>query len=121
MCGDFNSQPSSYVYQYLTRGWVNAKLVAPWYYTSSDKREGFSTKEISSTDGRQVTRLEDSGLSLCMESLSISKEDNSEIPCVKYMLDYTLNRFYRWLRILGIDAALETEEEERLRTKQGKL
>ena len=40
---------------------------------------------------------------------------------VRYMLDYTLNRFCRWLRILGLDAALETEEEERLRTKEGKM
>ncbi|KAL3801528.1 hypothetical protein HJC23_000966 [Cyclotella cryptica] len=38
-------------------------------------------------------------------------------PNVKYMLDFTLNRFTRWLRILGIDAALETEEEERQRTQ----
>ena len=38
-------------------------------------------------------------------------------PGVKYMLDFTLNRFTRWLRILGIDARLETEDEERERTK----
>ncbi|KAL7518345.1 hypothetical protein ACHAWX_003186 [Stephanocyclus meneghinianus] len=38
-------------------------------------------------------------------------------PNVKYMLDFTLNRFTRWLRILGIDAALETDEEERERTQ----
>jgi mRNA deadenylase 3'-5' endonuclease subunit Ccr4 len=37
-------------------------------------------------------------------------------PSVKYMLDFTLNRFTRWLRILGIDARLETEEEEKERT-----
>jgi len=40
---------------------------------------------------------------------------------VKYMLDYTLNRFTRWLRILGIDATLETEEEEKERTSNGKI
>lgn len=40
---------------------------------------------------------------------------------VKYMLDYTLNRFTRWLRILGIDATLETEEEEKERTSNGKM
>jgi uncharacterized protein with PIN domain len=33
------------------------------------------------------------------------------------MLDFTLNRFTRWLRILGIDAALETDDEERERTQ----
>jgi mRNA deadenylase 3'-5' endonuclease subunit Ccr4 len=37
-------------------------------------------------------------------------------PDVKYMLDFTLNRFTRWLRILGIDAQLETDEEEKERT-----
>ena len=40
---------------------------------------------------------------------------------VRYMLDYTLNRFTRWLRILGIDAALETEEEERERTRGSRM
>ena len=39
------------------------------------------------------------------------------VPTVKYMLDFTLNRFTRWLRILGIDARLETDDEERERTK----
>ena len=40
---------------------------------------------------------------------------------IQYLLDYTLNRFCRWLRILGIDSVLETEEEEKLRTKDGRL
>jgi hypothetical protein len=40
---------------------------------------------------------------------------------VRYMLDYTLNKLCRWLRILGIDAALETEEEEKERTKDAKM
>jgi hypothetical protein len=35
---------------------------------------------------------------------------------VKYMLDFTLNRLSRWLRILGLDAAVESEKEERQRT-----
>jgi len=34
----------------------------------------------------------------------------------RYLCDYTLNRFTRWLRILGVDAALETAEEEKERT-----
>jgi len=42
-------------------------------------------------------------------------------PPVKYMLDYTLNRFTRWLRILGIDAVLETVEQEHDRTHGGKI
>jgi uncharacterized protein with PIN domain len=36
-------------------------------------------------------------------------------------LDSTLNRFCRWLRILGLDAALETEKEEEERTRDGKM
>lgn len=47
-------------------------------------------------------------------------EHNDPLSPVKYMLDYTLNKFTRWLRILGIDAALETAEEEIQRTKFGK-
>mmetsp|Transcript_35191 Transcript_35191/g.75981 ORF Transcript_35191/g.75981 Transcript_35191/m.75981 type:complete len:703 (+) Transcript_35191:95-2203(+) len=42
-------------------------------------------------------------------------------PPVKYMLDYTLNKFTRWLRILGIDAVLETIEEEHERTHGGDI
>ena len=40
---------------------------------------------------------------------------------VKYICDYTLNKFCRWLRILGIDATLETEAEEKERTTGGKI
>ena len=40
---------------------------------------------------------------------------------VMYVLDYTLNRFTRWLRILGIDATLETLEEEKERTSGGNM
>ena len=40
---------------------------------------------------------------------------------VKYMLDYTLNRFTRWLRLLGIDARLESMEEEKERTSGGRI
>ncbi len=42
-----------------------------------------------------------------------------EIPRVKYLCDFTLNKFTRWLRILGLDAILETDEEEKLRTGEG--
>jgi uncharacterized protein with PIN domain/mRNA deadenylase 3'-5' endonuclease subunit Ccr4 len=40
---------------------------------------------------------------------------------VKYMLDYTLNRFTRWLRLLGIDARLERSQEEKERTSGGRI
>lgn len=48
-------------------------------------------------------------------------EHSISSPPVKYMLDYTLNRFTRWLRILGIDATLETTEEEKERTNGGRI
>jgi mRNA deadenylase 3'-5' endonuclease subunit Ccr4/uncharacterized protein with PIN domain len=66
---------------------------------------------------------------------STTREDNTVIPNPthtthhttpntntsnpKYMLDYTLNKFTRWLRILGLDAALETSDEEQIRTQRG--
>ena len=43
------------------------------------------------------------------------------VPKVRYLLDSTLNKFCRWLRILGVDAALETKKEEEERTRDGKL
>ena len=37
----------------------------------------------------------------------------------RYLLDITLNKLTRWLRILGIDAELESGEEEKARTSNG--
>ena len=51
---------------------------------------------------------------------TLSGELNRVQP-VKYLLDMTLNKFTRWLRILGQDAALETPEEEKLRTGDGDM
>ncbi len=47
------------------------------------------------------------------------ENDSSTSP--KYLLDITLNKLTRWLRILGLDAELETEEEEKARTGEGKM
>ena len=47
--------------------------------------------------------------------------DHSHIPKVRYLLDRTLSRFTRWLRILGLDAELENGAEERARTGEGKM
>jgi len=41
---------------------------------------------------------------------------NAEDCMPRYLCDYTLNRLTRWLRILGVDAALETQGEEKERT-----
>ena len=46
-------------------------------------------------------------------------EDSSTTP--KYLLDITLNKLTRWLRIMGLDAELENEKEEKARTGDGKM
>ena len=53
-------------------------------------------------------------------NLQITNTDKS-VPSVHFLLDMTLNKLARWLRILGIDALLETEEEERARTRDGDM
>ena len=104
--GDTNSQPKSAVHEYFWKGVVNAKQVAPWY-------------------NRNPYHYENGGDDLVepMQDLSLEMTSNdcTETPQVRYLLDFTLNRLCRWLRILGIDAGLETEEEERMRTKEGNL
>jgi hypothetical protein len=223
VCGDFNSLPKSAVHEYLVRGVVNAKQVAPWYcnppggqvyYEAKDNifhlersntgvvvvdpttttttmtttregvghgksddtyEEGFSVfasgssnssssslddsldqttranealshdpaaKDTTTTD--ITTTMKNLSLSSCNDKKSVKTEISTTSPAltetiakipptpspsppplypqdVRYMLDYTLNRFCRWLRILGFDATLETEELEKLRTKEGKL
>jgi hypothetical protein len=125
LCGDFNSQPSSYVHSYLTKGVINAKFVAPWYFTAADERQ--VEEEMKPFEGDDDDRAKQQSLSEAeliehLQKLDISSSSSTtEPPKVRYMLDFTLNRFCRWLRILGIDAALETEEEERQRTKHMQL
>jgi hypothetical protein len=130
LCGDFNSQPYSHVHQYLVKGAVNAKLVAPWYFSPSPDSDALITPMqdgIPSTDTKPGAPEEDTEpLASNMKGLFISNDNDNKTsspppPQVRYMLDFTLNRFCRWLRILGLDAALESEAEERLRTKEGKL
>ena len=61
-------------------------------------------------------------INMAEETIENKTESNdASTPKVKYLLDSTLNRFCRWLRILGLDAALETEEEEKERTRDGKM
>jgi hypothetical protein len=123
LCGDFNSKPNSYVHRYLAKGVVNAKLVAPWYHTDEEDNEAKETEKVATSTEvgapSKAASPEDVIVS-GVQGLAISSESTKE-PQVRYLLDYTLNRFCRWLRILGLDAALETEEEERLRTKECKL
>jgi mRNA deadenylase 3'-5' endonuclease subunit Ccr4/uncharacterized protein with PIN domain len=104
LCGDLNSPPYSHVHQYLTKGVVNAKQVAPWY------------THLGSGDCLLEAPFESSVVEQ-LKKLKISERD----PQIRYLLDFTLNRFSRWLRILGIDAALETDEEEIQRTKHSNI
>lgn len=105
-CGDLNSPQHSLVHEYLAHGKVNAKRVAPWYRHSIEEAEVDCVAE--------TPQVEDQ-----LAQLAISKDDES--PTIRYMLDFTLNRFTRWLRILGIDAALETEHEEIERTRENNM
>lgn len=87
---------------------VNAKEVAPWYNRNPFQWEEQGVDNTEELAGKlQVMSME--------ETTSATGP-----PKVRYMLDFTLNRLCRWLRILGIDAGLETDEEERRRTKEGK-
>ena len=121
-CGDFNSQPQGYVHQYLTKGVVNAKAAAPWY-ALSHKRHEEQKANVNFTDtGHQELTDQFDLLNITKETID-NKAESKDVstPKVKYLLDSTLNRFCRWLRILGLDAALETEKEEEERTRDGKM
>jgi len=104
--GDTNSQPGSAVHEYFWKGRANAKSVAPWY-----NRNSFRWVK---QDGSESDQLEEQ-----FHGMSVDESPDGP-PQVRYLLDFTLNRLCRWLRILGIDAGLETEDEERMRTKEGK-
>ncbi len=122
-CGDFNSQPQGFVHQYLTRGVVNAKAAAPWYSLShkqGDQQKSDHKIDSNETSHEEITDQFDR-LHMTKQSSLNNEMDNGSEPKVKYLLDYTLNRFCRWLRILGVDAALETEKEEKERTKDANM
>lgn len=128
-CGDFNSQPRGYVHRYLTEGVVNAKSAAPWYTQSLKENEVRYSIELDLTNTGQsdltdqFERLHMSKRKVKEQTIACNGSDpiNVSDPKVKYLLDFTLNRFCRWLRILGLDAALETEKEEKERTKDAKM
>lgn len=112
LCGDLNSLPGNTVHKYLTKGVVNAKVVAPWYRECDDNI-------AIEADGESID-----GVTQKISSLNLNngKKRPEQPPTqqVRYILDYNLNKLCRWFRILGLDVGLETEEEERLRTKEGK-
>lgn len=117
-CGDLNSRPHSFTHSYLARGSVNAKHVAPWYhYYDSDQDDSWHP-DTDSNDNGDATSLADRIANL---QLTQQHATPTEPPRVRYLLDSTLNKLCRWLRILGVDTALETEEEEKARTGQGRM
>lgn len=99
------------MYNYMSTGKLNAKLAAPWYSHDDDKLN----QKSPATDTELLATHLSKSLSLDQGEASVSL-----IP-IRYLLDFTLNRFCRWLRILGIDSVLETEKEEKLRTRDGSL
>jgi mRNA deadenylase 3'-5' endonuclease subunit Ccr4/uncharacterized protein with PIN domain len=109
-CGDLNSKPTGCVYRYLSQGNLDARRVAPWNNLPLDTDSTDSTEES--------TKL--FGLTDQMKGLQL-EQGATKAPQMRYLLDFTLNKLCRWLRILGQDTALESEEEERLRTKDKKM
>lgn len=104
------------MYQYLAFGTTNAKVVAPWYSPSASI-DRLKDEKPPATDEELLQRA--------IQKLTLASHEkndcNTVVKPIQYLLDYTLNRFCRWLRILGIDSVLETEDEEKLRTKEGRL
>ena len=104
------------MYKYLAFATVNAKAATPWYSTSASI-DRLKTEKPPSTDQELLQRA--------LLNLNLASHETNDCDTVlkpiQYLLDYTLNRFCRWLRILGIDSVLETEDEEKLRTKEGRL
>ena len=139
--GDLNSRPNGCTHSYLTQGRINAKQVAPWYAyhhynpdADVDYKAGLvvdgdgnsSPDENQSDDdngtGETFQKKKSTALELANKLSSITlNDDKSELRPVRYLLDATLNKLTRWFRIMGIDAALETEEEEVLQTQKGKM
>mmetsp|Transcript_3820 Transcript_3820/g.8009 ORF Transcript_3820/g.8009 Transcript_3820/m.8009 type:complete len:840 (+) Transcript_3820:174-2693(+) len=175
LCGDFNSTPGSSVYNYLTKGLIDARTVAPWHNmydemkeqkklavfmkSLSDNSDNFKNKignqdpvgdirasmdntgldrstaqmQVEDADDN-ITSSEATGISGFWNksgsdkissyehsSADANAIDDDDVRPIKYLLDITLNKFGRWLRILGLDATLESVEEEKLRTGEGNM
>lgn len=149
ICGDMNSKVNSAVYKYFVEGKMDARLVAPWsfHYDELEEQEELAKQmsELSIGDDQDPVLLEDADrqeiqrdyhsnsgkdsnyIPTADNNIKKIREDVDSIeynispPTVKYLLDVTLNKFTRWLRILGQDAALETADEERMRTIDAKM
>lgn len=119
----------------MSKGWINAKQIAPWYsnpysylepaFLQDEESEiapiqqDADNKECGQEDDQHHHQLVDEFSNLNVRDDEVTLPDEA-IPSIRYLLDATLNKLCRWLRILGIDTALETEEEEKMRTKTQK-
>jgi uncharacterized protein with PIN domain len=131
LCGDLNSKPGGAVHTYLAQGSVPAKKYAPWYRMYDRELEcqedeaqrvgkGVDDSGANGEGDNTGSRHEDSDLVDQLSALRLTS-DAPPMGSPRYLLDATLNKLCRWLRILGLDTALETDEEEKLRTGQGKM
>jgi uncharacterized protein with PIN domain len=118
-CGDFNSKPGSIVHWYLDQGHVDGRLAAPWYDTEINKPNHSLAGAVpkQNTASNEGTNGAKTSSSIHEVEEKMGELKLSDPPAVRYILDATLNKLCRWLRILGVDAALETEAEELRRTQ----
>jgi uncharacterized protein with PIN domain len=116
----------------LSNGFINAKRVAPWYSRPPHDDETSLTSQATTTGDKypQIDSAGDCGsesmIGRGLESIHINKQGSAprevdDIPRMRYLLDASLNKFCRWLRILGQDVVLETDKEEKLRTGEGEI
>lgn len=123
-CGDLNSRPNSFAHAYLSRGVVNAKHVAPWYRQwDQDANDSWEPGENDgdedvSANGKEEPLADELGK---LQLTDKNDTDQAATPRVRYLLDFTLNKLCRWLRILGVDTALETDDEEKARTGKSQM
>lgn len=134
LCGDLNSRPGGVTHSYLSNGFINAKLVAPWYSLGphdEDTSTPLTTQTISTNEKKShIDSTADTvseSLIDGLEILNFNKEKKPspkfvyDKPKIRYLCDASLNKLCRWLRILGQDVALETDNEEKLRTGVGEM
>jgi uncharacterized protein with PIN domain len=116
----------------LSSGVINAKRIAPWYSLEPKNEETPLANQTTTVDDINQQRsvvgdsTPESAIVHGLESINIYKEESTlseaeDIPRIRYLLDASLNKLCRWLRILGQDVALETDKEEKLRTGEGEM
>lgn len=129
-----NSRPGGVTHSYLSNGFINAKLVAPWYSGSphNDETPLTGTSQPTTSDDKYTQMdsadgCDSQNMIVCgFKSIQINQQESipkemDDIPKVRYLLDASLNKLCRWLRILGQDVALETDKEEKRRTGEGEM